>query len=284
MTPSDIVAAEVARGRFAAEVARPEASINLARAALLIAEEEEPGRCDVEGCLARLEEMGAEARRRVEAAGAGREVEALNLYLFGELGFAGNVAEYYDPRNSLLNRVLERGTGIPITLSIVYVEVGRRAGLEVEGVGLPGHYVVRATPPGGEPVLVDPFNGRATDAEECQQRLDLIYGGQVTLGDEHLRATGTRATLARVLGNLKAVYAKAGLHRRALAAVERILILSPHDLEERRDRGLLLAQLGRLPEAIADTRRYLNQRPDAPDAEYVREQLKKMHARLAQLN
>jgi regulator of sirC expression with transglutaminase-like and TPR domain len=284
MTPSDKLAAADARRRFAAEVEQPEPLVDLARAALLIAEEEEPRLCDVEGCLARLAELGAEARRRVEAAGAGLEVEALNLYLFGEQGFAGNVADYYDPRNSLLHRVLERATGIPITLSIVYMEVGRRAGLEVEGVGLPGHFVVRAAAPGGEPVLVDPFNGRATDAEECQQRLDLIYGGQVTLGDEHLRATGTRAILARVLGNLKAVYAKAGLHRRALAAVERILVLSPHDLEERRDRGLLLAQLGRLPEAIADTRRYLNQRTDAPDADTVREQLKKMHTRLAQLN
>ena len=284
MTPSDILAAEDARRRFAEEVSPAERPVNLASAALLIAAEEEPRRCDVDACLGRLSEMGAQARRRVAAAGAGREVEALNLYLFGELGFAGNISDYYDPRNSLLHRVLERRTGIPITLSIVYMEVGQRAGLFVEGVGLPGHYLVRAAAPGGEPVLVDPFNGRTTDVEECQQRLDLIYGGQVALGEEHLRETGTRATLARVLGNLKAIYAKANLHRRALAAVERILILSPHDLEERRDRGLLLAQLGRLPEAIADTRRYLNQRPDASDADSVRDQLRKMHARLAQLN
>ncbi len=284
MTPSDIIAAEVTRRRFAAEVSRGDGGLDLARAALLIAAEEEPGRCDVDACLARLAGMGAEARRRVEAAVPGREVEALNSYLFGELGFAGNVADYYDPRNSLLHHVLERRTGIPITLSVVYMEVGRRAGLRVEGVGLPGHYVVRAAPPGGEPVLVDPFNGRATDLDECQERLDMIYGGQVPLGEEHLRATGARATLARMLGNLKGVYVKAGLHRRALAAVERLLIIAPHDLEERRDRGLLLAQLGRLTEAVADTRRYLNLRPDAPDSASVREQLKKMHTRLAQLN
>ncbi|HWS54498.1 MAG TPA: transglutaminase-like domain-containing protein, partial [Pyrinomonadaceae bacterium] len=242
------------------------------------------GRCDVERCLARLEELGAEARRRVASAGAGREVEALNLYLFGELGFAGNVGNYYDPRNSLLHRVLERATGIPITLSIVYMEVGRRAGLEVEGVGLPGHYVVRAAPPGGEPTLVDPFNAKATDEDECQQRLDLIYGGQVSLGPEHLRAAGVRDILARVLGNLKAVYVQAQLFRRALAAVERILLLAPNDLEERRDRGMLLAQLDRLNEAVADTQSYLNLRPDAPDAEAVREQLKKMRVRLSMLN
>lgn len=283
MTPSDKLAAAEARRRFAAEVLRDDAAISLARAALLIAAEEEPRRCDVEGCLRRVEVLGARARARV-AAGAGREVEALNQYLFGELGFRGNDKDYYDPANSLLHRVLERRTGIPITLSIIYMEVGRRAGLEVEGVGLPGHFVVRAAPPGGEPVLVDPFNAKATDEDECQQRLDVIYGGQVTLGREHLRAVGVRAILARVLGNLKAVYVQARLFRRALAAVERILLLTPHDLDERRDRGALLAQLDRLPEAIADTQSYLNLRPDAPDAEAVREQLKKMRARLSMLN
>jgi regulator of sirC expression with transglutaminase-like and TPR domain len=283
MTPSDKLAAADARRRFAAEVLRAEAAVSLARAALLLAAEEEPRRCDVAGCLRLLEEWGARARARV-AAGAAGPVEALNQYLFGELGFRGNEDDYYDPRNSLLHRVLERRTGIPITLSIVYMEVGRRAGLEVEGVGLPGHFVVRAAPPGGEPMLVDPFNAKATDEEECQQRLDVIYGGQVTLGEEHLRAVGVRAILARVLGNLKAVYVQAQLPRRALAAVERILLLAPHDLGERRDRGALLAQLGRLPEAIAETQSYLNLRPDAPDAEAVREQLKKMRARLSMLN
>lgn len=283
MTPADKLAAAEARRRFAEEVRKAEGEIDLARAALLIAAEEEPGRCDVEGSLRLLESFGAEARARV-AAGAAGPVESLNQYLFGELGFGGNEGDYYDPRNSLLHQVLERRTGIPITLSIVYMEVGRRAGLSVEGVGLPGHFVVRAGPPGGEMTLVDPFNGKSTDADECQQRLDLIYGGQVTLGEEHLRPVGVRAILARVLGNLKAVYAQAQLFHNALAAVERILLLSPHDLGERRDRGALLGQLNRLPEAIAETQSYLTLRPDAPDADNVREQLQKLRARLAALN
>lgn len=281
MTPADKLAAADVRRRFVAEVSG--AAVNLSRAALLVAAEEEPGRCDVAGCLRLLEELGAEARGRV-AARTAAPVEALNQYLFGELGFRGNEADYYDPRNSLLHRVLERRTGIPITLSILYMEVGRRAGLEVEGVGLPGHFVVRAGLPGGATTLVDPFNARSTDADECQQRLDVIYGGQVTLGEEHLRAAGVSDILARVLGNLKAVYVQAKLFRRALAAVERILLLAPHDLSERRDRGMLLAQLDRLGEAVADTQSYLSLRPDAPDAEAVREQLKKMRARLALLN
>jgi regulator of sirC expression with transglutaminase-like and TPR domain len=283
MTPSDKIAAEEARSSFAREVSQPDAAINLARAALLIGAEEEPQLCNVERCLARLEEMGEEARVRVSGGEVSR-VAALNQYLFEEQGFEGNQADYYDPRNSMLHQVLERRLGIPITLSIVYTEVGRRAGLKVEGVGLPGHFVVRVSEDDERSVLVDPFFGKETDAEECQKRLDVIYDGQVTLGDEHLHTVGTRTILVRVLGNLKAVHIQAQLFRRALAAVERILLLTPHDLEERRDRGMLLAQLNQMPEAIAETQSYLNLAPDAPDADAVREQLKKMQLRSAMLN
>ena len=286
MTPSDRLAAAEARGRFAAEVAKPEAELSLARAALLVGKEEEPRACDVGRCLAGLDALGEEARARMEARGPyDTRVGALNRYLFEEKGFAGNVSDYYDPRNSMLHQVLGRGLGIPITLSIVYMEVGRRAGLWVEGVGLPGHFVVRAyEEPDAEGTLVDPFNQKVTDEEECQERLDGIYDGMVRLGGEHLRAASARAILARVLGNLKAVYVQAKLFRRALAAVERTLLVTPHDLEERRDRGMLLAQLNRMHEAVAETQTYLNLAPDAPDADSVREQLKKMQIRLAMLN
>lgn len=286
MTPSDRLAAVEARGQFAAEVSRPDAALRLARAALLVGKEEEPRAFEVERCLARLDVMGEEARARLE----GRDqystrVEALNRYLFEEQGFAGNIADYYDPRNSMLHRVLERRLGIPITLSIVYIEVGLRAGVRVEAVGLPGHFIVRAYErEGAEGTLVDPFNRKVTDEDECRQRIGGIYDGAIKLGPEHLRATGVRATLARVLGNLKAVYVQAQLFRRALAAVERILLVTPNDLEERRDRGMLLAQLNRMSEAVADTQTYLNLAPDAPDADSVREQLKKMQIRLAMLN
>jgi regulator of sirC expression with transglutaminase-like and TPR domain len=285
MTPADKLAAAEARGRFAAEVMQPDERINLARAALLIGEEEEPRLFDPERCLARLDEMGEEARARVRAA-EGSSVEALNRYLFDEQGFTGNEADYYDPRNSMLHHVLARRAGIPITLSLVYMEVGRRAGLRVEGVGLPGHFLVRVwgEDEEDEGVLVDPFNRKVTDREECQKRLDVIYDGRLALREEHLRSVGVRSILARALGNLKAVYIQAQLFRRALSAVERILLLAPHDLDERRDRGMLLAQLDRFPEAIAETQSYLNLSPEASDAEAVREQLKKMHLRQAMLN
>jgi regulator of sirC expression with transglutaminase-like and TPR domain len=283
MTPADKLAAAEARGQFASEVSHDAGAIDVARAALWVAAEEEPGRVDVERCLARLDELGAEARARME--GHGSPVEALNRYLFEELGFAGDQANYYAPRNSLLNHVLERRLGIPITLSVVYMEVGRRAGLKVEGVGMPGHFIVRAS--GGDDVralLVDPFYGKVIDEDECRQRLDTIYGGQVPLGEEHLRATGPRDILVRVLGNLKAIYVQSRLYLRALAAVERILLLAPRDLGERRDRGMLLGQLNRFAEAVRDLQTYLDALPDAPDAESVREQLKKTQIRLAMLN
>lgn len=284
MTPADRLEAAEARGRFAAEVSKADAEVQLARATLLVGKEEEPRACDVGRCLAQLDEMGEEARARIVRGGE-TPVEALNKYLFDEQGFAGNVSEYYDPRNSMLHRVLERRLGIPITLSVVYMEVGRRAGLRVEGLGLPGHFVVRAyETDDDEGTLVDPFNRKTTDLEECQQRVDGIYEGMMRLTEEHTRAASVRTILARILGNLKAVYVQAQLFRRGLAAVERILLVAPNDLEERRDRGMLLAQLNRMNEAIADTQAYLNLSPNASDAEAVREQLKKMQIRLAMLN
>jgi regulator of sirC expression with transglutaminase-like and TPR domain len=284
MTPADKLAASAARGQFAKEVLRPDEGIDLARAALLVGAEEEPRQCDVGSCLALLDEMGDEARARFENEGGSR-IMSLNRYLFDEHGFEGNEADYYDPRNSMLHQVLGRHKGIPITLSVVYLEVGRRAGVKVEGVGLPGHFVVRAFDEKClEGVLVDPFEARLTTPEECRRRLAAIYDGKLELSDEHLRPVGARSILARILGNLKAVYVEAQLFRRALAAVERILLLAPHDLDERRDRGMLLAQLNRTSEAIAETQSYLNLAPDAPDAEVVREQLKKMRLRQAMLN
>jgi len=272
-----------ARRRFARLVAQPEASIELAHAALLVAAEERPG-LDVEHYRARLYELGLTARERIAQAGDANSIAALNKFIFEELGFAGNQSDYYDPRNSLLSDVLERRTGIPITLSVVYMEVGRRAGVRVEGIGLPGHFVVRAEDANGEPVLVDPFNGKVVDADDCQERLDTIYGGQAPLTDAHLQPVATREILARLLRNLKGIYAQAGLYQRALSIIERILLVAPGALEERRDRGALLAQLGRYSEAIVDVQAYLTGARNPPDAERVTEQLKQMQLQLARLN
>ncbi len=275
--------AETARRRFAALVAQPEAAFDLAHAALLVAAEEQPG-LDVDRYRARLLELGIEARARV---GERRDapVAALNHFVFDELGFTGNAVHYYDPRNSLLSYVLDARHGIPITLALVYIELGRRAGLRVEGVGFPAHFIVRVDAGTGEPaVLVDPFNGRLWNEDDCQQQLDTLYGGQVPLSAEHLRAARPREILTRLLRNLKAIYAQARHYRRALAAIERILLVAPNEHDEHRDRGVMLAQLGRYAEAVRAIELYLRRVPAASDAERVEKELKKMRLELAALN
>lgn len=285
MTPSDRIAARAAREQLALAVRQPEAAIDLAHAALLVAAEDDP-RCDVAEWRAELYRMGLVARERLSGRAPDERVPALNAYVFAELGFSGNQRDYYDARNSLLHRVIERRTGLPITLSVVYMDLARRAGLRAEGVGLPGHFVVRVRPDetAGRAALVDPFYGTLIDEEDCQDRLDTIYGGQVPLRPEHLRASTAREILARLLRNLKAVYVQAGLYRRALAAAERVLLVAPDSHEERRDRGTLLAQLERLDEAAGELKAYLKLAPRAADAEQVREQLKKLNVRRAMLN
>ncbi len=270
---------------FAAEITRADESIRLEYAALLIAAEDEAHRkIDITEYLSRLASLGLEAETRVAGA-AGAAVEAFNNFLFEEAGFAGNQLDYYEPANSYLNRVLERRMGIPITLSIIYMEVGRKAGLQVDGIGLPGHFIVRARESNAvESVLVDPFHGKTLGLEDCQDRLDEVYGGQVALTDEHLRAATTREILVRLLTNLKAIYARANLHLQTLSIIERILLLTPLDPGEHRDRGTLLAQLERLPEAIAEMEAYLQMQPRATDAEQVREQLHALKRRHAMKN
>ncbi|MDQ3755576.1 MAG: tetratricopeptide repeat protein [Acidobacteriota bacterium] len=285
MTPQGKSQAQEARQRLAALAAQPEASIDLAHAALLIAAEEQPG-LDVERYRALLLELGVTARERVARA-QGSAIKALNRFVFEELGFVGNHENYYEPSNSLLHEVLKRRRGIPITLSLVYIDVGRRAGLAIEGVGLPGHFIVRAqamTDAGAETALVDPFNGKIIDEDECQQRLDGMYGGQAPLTEEMLRPARPREILVRLLRNLKAIYAQSQLYRRALAITDRILLFAPDAHHERRDRGALLAQLGHYAAGITEIETYLQRAPQAPDAERVREQLKKLRLQMAMLN
>lgn len=283
MTPSDKLSAARARARFARLVAGPGREFDLAEAALVVAAEDDP-RCDVARGLRLLDEWGREGAARLGGERGADRLAAFNAFMFEELGFAGNRQNYYDPRNSLLNQVLERRTGIPITLSIVYCEVGRRAGLAAQGIGFPGHFLVRVGGESDQDTLVDPFNGAVVDEENCQELLDNMYGGQVPLGAEHLRPATAREIIIRLLRNLKGIYSQAHLHRRALAVVERILLLSPQDFDERRDRGALLVQLGRYAEAVTDLKTYLNFSPGAPDAEAVREQLKRAHNLSAMLN
>jgi len=272
------------RARLAALIRQPEAEIDLAEAALLIAGEEYPD-LDMAAYLAVLARMGAEARRRTGGCGSAvSALEALNHYLFDELGFAGNTEEYYDPRNSYLNEVLDRRTGIPISLSAVYMTVARHGGLPVWGVGFPSHFLVKLATE-GEEIILDPFNRGAilTDAD-CQRLLHRVTEGKVPFSRDLLGATGTKAILARMLGNLKGIYSATRQYAKALSCVERILLLTPEAPREIRDRGLLLAQMHRTEEAILGLTRYLQQSPRPEDAARVKEQLRALRMRQALLN
>ena len=265
MTPAE------ARDAFARLLQTPESELDLAEAALLIAAEEYPDlRPGV--YLNRLAAMGSELRRRIRAeVEPQRVVDKANHYLFEELHFKGNREEYYDPRNSFLNEVLERRVGIPITLAVLYIAVGERAGLPVRGVGLPGHFLVKYAPASGGEIFIDAFNGRILSREECAKMLDEMYGGTVQMRPALLEAATKRQILARMLNNLKNLYLSRGDHSRALAASDRIMLADPHLTSEWRDRGLILLQLHRDTEALKDFTRYLAVRPEPEDLPRVKQ-------------
>ena len=268
--------------QFGRLVEGPDASVDLAEASLLIASGEYPD-LDVSRYLARLDEMGRAVRDRL-ARGAGGGIESLNAYLFGEVGFRGNVEDYYDPRNSFLNDVMDRHVGIPITLSTVYIEVARRAGLVVSGVGLPGHFLVRAEAP-GRAVLVDPFHGGALLSEsDCQKRLDRVYEGRVRLEPGMLLPCSRKGILARMLRNLKVIYVKADDYPRALRTIDLLLRIDPRSAEDLRERGLLHAAYGCYGLAASDLEACLALAPGAPEAAALRVKIVEMRSKAARLN
>jgi regulator of sirC expression with transglutaminase-like and TPR domain len=263
-------------------VARPEDEVDLARASLLVACDEYP-ELELDPYLQRLDTMAETVRGRLGASPEAA-VAGLNRVLFEEEGFRGNTCEYYDPRNSFLNDVLDRRTGIPITLSTVYIAVGRRAGVAVHGVGLPGHFVVRVVAGGGD-ALVDPFNGGTVlTPQDCQDRLDRIYGGRVRMAADMLAPCPPRSVLARTLRNLKAIYLKADDHERALRTAELLVLLNPGAMEEVRDRGLVLAALECYALAAADLEAYVQAVPHAPETAQLRTRIAQLRHQAARLN
>jgi regulator of sirC expression with transglutaminase-like and TPR domain len=258
------------RRLFAAEVARPEPELNLARAALLLAQEEYP-QLSVALYLARLDQIAEEVKDRLANETAPLVVlNELVDTLFVRRRLRGNQQAYYDPRNSFLNDVLDRGVGIPLTLGLVLLEVGWRLGLPVEGVNFPSRFLVRFH---GEAMdlLLDPFDGgKVRFEDQVQELLDHVYGGMVRVQAQFMRRASRRDILSRLLLNLKGVYVNVGDHARALAAVERILLIQPTARGENRDRGLLLARLGKRDEAAEQLQAYLELAPSAPDADRIR--------------
>lgn len=274
---------EAWRNYFERVVSMPEQEISLAEAALILASDEYPD-LDVSQYLARLDEMADELGRRLPS---DREphatIAALNAYLFDELDFHGNVAEYYDPRNSFLNDVLERRTGLPITLCVVVLALAQRLDLPIYGVGLPGHFMVKWQNAPHD-IIFDPFHGgEILDWHGVQARVREIQ----PLAPFHaswLDAVGTKYILTRMLQNLKAVFVRTEELERAWRVVDKYLLLDPRAGDEIRDFGLLSLQLGAFRQAAISLEQYLLSHPDAPDTDLMRIYLRRALEQVERLN
>ena len=264
-------------GYFAALVAEDE-GFALLEAAICVAQDDHP-ELDVQAVLAEIDGLAAKLKARLPAdASALRRLQSMNQYFFVELGFAGNVNNYYDRGNSYLHQVLATRRGIPITLALLYCELASQLGLTARGVSFPGHFLIKLRLPQGE-VVIDPFNGRSLSREELDERLGPYRARQGLAGDFEvplglfLQAAPARDVLARLLFNLKEIAHTAEDWPRLLAVQQRLVLLLPQDAEQLRDRGLTWAELGRPAEAADDLSAYLSARSDAADAPALRERL-----------
>ncbi len=284
---------------FSNLLAREDGEIELARACLQIAEDAYPG-LDVDGYVGEIERFAKRLRARLGIdAPAEDRIIALNEFLFDDLGFGGNPDDYYDPRNSYLNEVIDRRRGIPITLSVLYMEIGRRIELPLEGVSFPGHFLVRLPMRGGTLVL-DPYAGGLPQSEpELRERLKRVIPRGATSEwkqaakgipvaelplDQFLEPASNRQILARLLRNLKGVYREKDRPERLLQVLNRMLIVAPESAAERRDRGYLYHRLECWRPALQDLADYLEREPDAADLDEVRAKVMELSRRCAQLN
>jgi regulator of sirC expression with transglutaminase-like and TPR domain len=258
---------------FRQAVDRAEEKIELSRAALTIALTDYPD-LDIPDYLARIDLLAAEVAGRLgPEADIYRSIAALNYVLFTQYGFHGNRDDYFNPKNSFLNEVIERKTGIPITLSVLCMEVAQRVGLRLDGVGFPGHFLVKCVAD-GEEIVIDPFNsGEIISREDIDKMLFDLYGGKVMFHNDFLASSTKKDILKRMLANLKAIYIKGNDLVRSLSALDRLVILDPTAAVDIRDRGTVYLRLECYAQAREDFETYLRLRPDAEDAMLVREQL-----------
>ncbi|MGB6296226.1 MAG: SirB1 family protein [Rivularia sp. (in: cyanobacteria)] len=265
-----------ARQFFHHEIQQSDEYIDLAKAALYIAQEEY-SELYIEEYLNALDTMAMELEERLPSEKYPLKIiQSINKYLYDDLDFAGNTQNYYDPRNSFLNDVIERRVGIPITLALLYIEIARRIDFPMIGIGMPGHFLIRPDVSEIE-IFVDAFNnGEVMFPQDCEERLNQIYQQNVTLQPQFLTPVTKKQFLARMLTNLKYIYLKQHESEKALSCVERILLLFPSAALELRDRGLLSYQIGRFNQAADDLQAYLLQVPNAQDASTIRHLLEKL--------
>ncbi len=260
----------------------PEAPLDLAELALSLAADQYPG-LDVDAYLSELAGMAHEAKRYL---GGSLEAQTRGLcrYLFHDCGFRGNVQDYYDPRNSYLNEVLDRRTGLPIALSAVAIAVGGRAGIAVAGVGLPGHFVAKAVC-GGDEVLFDPFHGgRLLTGADCEVLVEQVTGTPFRATPDVLQAVPLGVFVLRMLNNLKGAYLRLGDFPKAVRVIERLRQIDPSDMVQQRDLGVSLMRTGEVGRAIDALSAYLGARPHAGDADLVSQLLRQAEGEVAKWN
>lgn len=262
-----------ARARFRELATLPDHLVDLVEGSLLIAAEDQPG-IEIDRYLGQLSHWSDAVRGRLEGSrDPERIVESINRLLFDEEGFHGENEDYYDPRSALLSETFETHAGLPISLSILYIEISRRVGMEVSGVSLPGRFLVKFSGVFGQ-IVVDPFDGgRVLSKLELQKLLDEVYGGGVRLREHHLRSFTPKEILARELAHLKAAYMARHDLAHAAASIDRLLILDDHDAYELRDRAAIAAQMHAYQLAIDCFERYLALMSHAEDTARIREQI-----------
>ena len=267
-------------------VSGPDDDISLAEAALLIAGHGYPD-LNVAAYLSRIEELAYMLRLRIdEDHSIPERISVLNQFLFGELGFAPNSDDYYDPRNSFLNEVLERRVGIPITLSVIYMELGRKVGLPLQGVSFPGHFLVKCAAPEGA-VVLDPYSGGISlGLQDLQKRLREVQGGEVSraIVAELLVSASNKEIIVRLLRNLKAIYLREHNLDKALPIMNWIIATLPEQVPELRDRGMIYQELECPRAALTDFENYLTLSPASEDAGDIRARIIELRKEVARLN
>lgn len=272
-----------ARTRFAELAVLPDRELPLAEAALWISAETRPF-VDVDHWLGEIDLLADRMAPDLERASSDRaRVDILNHGLFHVEGFAGNTVDYANPLNSFLDSVLESRQGIPITLSIIYIEVARRLNLDSSGVGFPGHFLVKIHAD-GEDVIVDPFYGCIMDEQDCEKRLRDVAGQDAVLDPRMLETTPHREILSRVLRNLKLHHIGQKDYEASLSCSERILLLAGDDLTELRDRGLIYRELECAGPALEDLERYLAFAPGDPNAAALSEVIRDLREKVRMIH
>ena len=259
--------------------------VDLLRAALTFARIENP-RLDIEQYVRRVEELSRRAAAKVQDLDDPAQIiAALNEVLFQEEMFRGNTVDYYNPRNSFLHDVLDRRLGIPITLALVYMEVARRMGFPLFGVGMPGHFLLKHYDVDGRAILIDAFErGSIVTEEDCRQKLDAIYSGQLALQPEFLLPVTRRQMLTRMLNNLRSIYLSQRDFRRAVQVVDLILVIYPRSPEDVKQRAVLRYNLDDYRGALSDFEEYVKMSPDASDADEIRHTALSLRRSMAMMN